>query len=185
MDDWDLEPPGVKRRAGGRMWPGFAGAALVLLLVGALAGYFIARSQLNDNRAMLMEAREQVSVLQKAVSQAEERIWNYYQENQVLVAQVEELQRGPDDGDRGTPTTAVPGPRTTYGDGTYLVGTQIPPGDYTGVVTGQVGYWARLRSTDGVIGAIIANGLPRGPFVLTINQSDMAVELRGVKITSR
>lgn len=174
-----------RRQAGGRRWLGIAGAALVLLLIGALAGYFIARSQLNDSQAMLRETREQLSVLQKAMGQAEERIWNHYLEKQALAAQVEELQKGSDDGGHVTPTTATPGPQSTYGDGTYLVGAQIPPGDYTGVVTGQVGYWARLRSTDGVIGAIIANGLPRGPFVLTINQSDTAVELRGVKLTSR
>jgi hypothetical protein len=35
------------------------------------------------------------------------------------------------------------------------------------------------------VGSIIANALPRGPFVLTIIESDKAVELRGVVITAR
>jgi hypothetical protein len=32
---------------------------------------------------------------------------------------------------------------------------------------------------------IIANGIPSGPFVLTIVVSDKAVELRGVRLTAR
>ena len=83
------------------------------------------------------------------------------------------------------PLLPVPGPAGTYGDGIYLVGVDIVPGTYEGAVTGEVGYWARLKGTDGVVGSIITNALPRGPFVLTIIKSDKAVELRGVVITAQ
>ena len=49
----------------------------------------------------------------------------------------------------------------------------------------QAGYWARLKATDGIVSSIVANGLPRGPFVLTVVESDKAVELRGVELTAR
>jgi hypothetical protein len=73
----------------------------------------------------------------------------------------------------------------SFGDGVFLVGDDMAPGTYAGVVTGTVGYWARLRGTDGSIGAIITNGLPRGPFLLTVEPGDKAVELRGVMLTPR
>jgi hypothetical protein len=73
----------------------------------------------------------------------------------------------------------------TFTDGVYLVGEDIKPGTYRGVLTGSMefGYWARLSGTDGTLGSIIANGTPQGPFVLTIKSSDVAVELSGVKLT--
>jgi hypothetical protein len=72
----------------------------------------------------------------------------------------------------------------TFTDGVYLVGQDIQPGTYRGTVTGGggIGYWARLRDTEGVLSSIIANGVPSGPFVLTIKSSDKAVELKGVKL---
>ncbi len=70
----------------------------------------------------------------------------------------------------------------TFTSGVYLVGTDIPPGTYRGTVTGGTGYWARLRDTSGGMNSIIANGLPSGPFVLTIQSGDNAVELRDLKL---
>ena len=67
----------------------------------------------------------------------------------------------------------------------YLVGEDIEPGVYDGVVVKEQGHWARLKGTDGMVSQIIANGIVRGPFVLTIVQSDVAVELRGVILTAR
>lgn len=179
-----VTPPAARRR-GERKWWVRAVAGLVLLLIGALAGYFVAGSQVNDSTTELAEAKQRLAVMEKAVSQAEERNWNYYRENQALSARIDELEGDSGGGAPATTSTTVPGQHASYTDGIYMVGEQIAPGDYDGVVNGKVGYWARLRSTDGVIGAIIANGLPRGPFVLTISQSDVAVELRGVTLTSR
>jgi len=67
----------------------------------------------------------------------------------------------------------------------YLVGKTIPAGTYDGTITGEVGYWARLKNTTGFVDGIIANGLPGGPFVLTIYPTDIAVELKGVRLTAR
>jgi len=77
------------------------------------------------------------------------------------------------------------GPGKTYGDGVYLVGEDIEPGVYDGVVVKEQGYWARLEGTDGMASQFIANGIVRGPFILTIVQSDVAVELRAVILTAR
>lgn len=73
----------------------------------------------------------------------------------------------------------------TFSDGVYLVGEDIKPGTYRGVVDDDMGYWARLKATDGSLDSIIANALPQGPFVITIKSSDVAVELTGVTITRK
>jgi murein DD-endopeptidase MepM/ murein hydrolase activator NlpD len=73
----------------------------------------------------------------------------------------------------------------TFTDGIYLVGEDIKPGTYRGTVTSDMGYWARLRNTEGGLGSIIANGLPSGPFVLTIKSSDKAIEIKGVKLVRK
>ncbi|MFH0915217.1 MAG: hypothetical protein V1912_02050 [bacterium] len=158
-------------------------AALVMLLVGVLTGFFIARSQAAGDAAVLTETRAQLGQLQKARSQSEDRNWTYYRENEVLKAELEQARSS---GQTSTSTT-VPGSSgagSTYRDGVYIVGEDISPGTYDGVVTGKVGYWARLKETDGSASAIIANAIPRGPFVLTIYPADKAVELRGVEIRS-
>jgi hypothetical protein len=167
-----------------RLLPLIVGA-LVLLLVGALAGFFIARSQSQAAEDELAQARQGLAVLQKGQAEAEERNWNYYRENEALKAEIAALKAQPGTTEPGSTSTTVTDAAGTFTDGIYLVGDDITPGDYDGVVIGQAGYWARLRGTDGVVGAIVANGLVTGPFVLTINTSDVAVELRGVKLTSR
>jgi len=75
--------------------------------------------------------------------------------------------------------------KSTYGPGLYLVGEDIPPGTHDGVVNDSIGYWARLKGTEGAIASIIENGIPKRPFVLTIESGDKAVELRGVTLTQR
>jgi hypothetical protein len=158
---------------------------LVLILIGALAGFFIARAQNTTVSDELAGIRQQLAVAESGLKESEERNWNYYRQDQALKAQIEELQNGPGATSSSSTTTTAPGGRVSYTDGIYMVGEDIQPGDYDGVVTGKAGYWARLRGTDGNVGAIEANGLETGAFVLTINTSDVAVELRGVKITSR
>jgi hypothetical protein len=158
-------------------------AGLILLLVGVLLGFYIARSQMNEDAAALAAAQRELGVLQLALSQSEERNWNYYRAKEALTEQLKAIQA---EGASSTSTTTPPfGAGKTYSDGVYLVGEAISPGTYDGVVTGEVGYWARLKATDGTVSAIIANALPRGPFVLTIVESDRAIELRGVVITGR
>lgn len=158
---------------------GWLGIAVVMLLVGLMAGFYIARSQTSGDEAALADAIARLGELEAAASQVEDRNWTYYRANEGLK---EELSRATS----SAPTTA-PAANTegTYGPGLYLVGEDIPPGTYDGVVDGSIGYWARLKGTEGAIASIIENGIPKGPFVLTIESADRAVELRGVTLTQR
>ena len=173
---------GSKRRVWSK-YPAWIVAGLLLVLVGALAGFFIVRSQWASDSAELVEVREELAAVRSALTLAEERNWMYYRKTEALTAQLEEALAG----GATTTSTTMPGPVAagTFGDGVYLVGEDIQPGVYDGAVTGEAGYWARLKATDGMVSSIVANGLPRGPFVLTIVESDRAVELRGVVITAR
>ncbi len=144
--------------------------AVVALAIGVTLGLVVERSQSAGDRASLAETKVEMGKLQTALSQAEEQNWTYYLQTQTSSS-------------RTTLTTAgVPG---AYGDGVYLVGKELPAGTYDGTVTGSTGYWARLKNTTGFVDGIIANGLPGGPFVLTIYPTDLAVELRGVRLTAR
>ena len=181
----------ARRRRAARRVAGWLVAALALLLVGALIGFFVARSQSDQMEADLAQTREELGLVQRALTQSEERNWNYYRENQALEAALEaqagdppstSTTEGTGGGFMSQPAVHFP---ETYADGVFLVGEDIAPGAYDGVVVGERGYWARLRGTDGLVGQIIANGVPRGPFVLTIVESDDAVELRGVRLTAR
>jgi hypothetical protein len=74
-----------------------------------------------------------------------------------------------------TPQATASGPLTTFGEGTYEVGTgdgQVAPGKYK---SPGPGYWARLRSSNG--SDIIANDLKDGPMVLTVLKTDKYVEI--------
>jgi len=94
----------------------------------------------------------------------------------------------------GAPAASDTGPRTMgtppsgskiliTRDGTYLVGSDIPAGQYRTVVPGDsIGcYWARLRNTSGQFDAIIANGIAeRGEqTIITISAGDKAFSTRG------
>ena len=155
------------------------------MLVGAVVGFFLARSQTQDDSRTLTETRQELAAVQKALAQAEDRSSSYYRANQLLQAQLDTLSSGSTDGSGSSSTTLPSGSARTFGDGIYLVGRDIAPGTYDGVVKAAVGYWARLRYTDGLVASIIANGLPQGPFVLTVIESDKAVELRGVELKAR
>jgi hypothetical protein len=71
------------------------------------------------------------------------------------------------------------GPLTSFGDGTYRVGTaagDVAAGFYrsTGSTEGMPCYWARAKDTTGQIDTIIADGYPSGPTTVTIKNSDGA-----------
>jgi hypothetical protein len=151
-----------------------------LLIVGLLAGFFIGRAQYSGDAAALADANGRLAELQKALTGSEDRNWTYYRTVEGLKAQLTQA----------TASTSTTGPspdgiKSSYSDGVYLVGDDIPAGTYDGTVGGTIGYWARLKTTDGSISSIIENGIPRGPFVLTIEPADAAVELRGVTLTPR
>ena len=150
-------------------------AVVLLLLIGLIAGFFIGRGQYSGDAAALADTKTQMGELQKALTLSEDRNWTYYRQVEGLKGELAQV----------TSSTIVPtigSVRTSYSDGVYLVGEGIPAGTYDGVVNGAIGYWARLKTTDGSISSIIENGIPKGPFVLTIVAGDEALELRGVTI---
>ncbi len=161
--------------------------AVAIFAVGILLGVFILGAQVDGNEAVLADATTKLGEIQKALAASEDRNWTYSRENETLKAELQGL-RAASGGSTTTSLPTVPGDRPTasaFSAGVYLVGEDIAAGEYDGEVTGDVGYWARLSDTDGSVHAIIANGLPRGPFVLTLLPSDKAVELLGVKLTAR
>lgn len=175
----DTSGPSAPRKRPVRLSYGWLGVAVAMLLVGVMAGFFIARSQNSGDAAALVDANARLGELQAAVSRSEDRNWTYYRANEALK---EELKQATS----STSSTVPPADgKGTYGPGLYLVGEDIPAGTYDGEVNGAIGYWARLKGTEGAIASIIENGIPKGPFVLTIEAADKAVELRGVTLTQR
>jgi hypothetical protein len=65
---------------------------------------------------------------------------------------------------------------TIPGDGIFLVGQDIKPGQYRGNQAGGDCYWARLKGTSGSFEDLIANDNVSGPTVVTIRSSDKAFE---------
>ncbi len=158
------------------MW---TAVVVVVLLVGLMAGFFLGRSQYSGDSAAAAEANARVGEFQSALSRSEDRNWTYYRIIEGLKGELEQAK---------STSTTVPGPGgagDSFADGVYLVGEDIPAGTYDGVVTGSLGYWARLKGTDGAISSVIENAIPKGPFVLTVEPADKAVELRGVILTPR
>ncbi|MBN1629659.1 MAG: hypothetical protein JW990_07845, partial [Thermoleophilia bacterium] len=112
---------GSKRRAWSQ-YPAWIAAGLMLVLVGALAGFFIARSQWVSDTAELTEVREELAAVRSALTLAEERNWTYYRKTEALTAQVEEALAG-----STATSTSLPGPVAagTFDDGVYSVGEDI------------------------------------------------------------
>jgi hypothetical protein len=73
-----------------------------------------------------------------------------------------------------------PGLATTFGEGKFVVGTDIAPGIYrTAGPSGHLDcYWERLARTGGATDSIIANNLGRGPATVTIADNDGAFQTR-------
>jgi hypothetical protein len=78
------------------------------------------------------------------------------------------------------PAAAPANLATTFGEGRFVVGTDIAPGRYQ--TTGPSGhldcYWERLKNTSDATDSIIANDLGPGPALVTIDKSDAAFQTR-------
>jgi hypothetical protein len=77
---------------------------------------------------------------------------------------------------RTATVTYTPPPPKQYGEGTYVVGTDIKPGEYHSSGSSDC-YWARLSSLD--TSHIIDNNLSSGPQTVDIRASDKAFEIDG------
>lgn len=72
-----------------------------------------------------------------------------------------------------TPTPAAPkSPATNFGDGNYVVGTDIQAGTYRTRVGSPGCYYARLSGFSGSMGEILANNNTDAPAIITISASD-------------
>jgi hypothetical protein len=60
--------------------------------------------------------------------------------------------------------------KTKFGQGTFIVGTDIQPGTYKSTL-GESCYWERLSNFGGTLGGIIANNFG-GKAIVTIRSSD-------------
>jgi len=71
-----------------------------------------------------------------------------------------------------TPKSGPPSGKITAG--TWLVGSQLPPGTYS-INAGPGCYWERLRNFQGVLGSIVANNFSSGggTQIVTISGSDV------------
>lgn len=81
------------------------------------------------------------------------------------------------------PAAAAAASSGTFGQGTYVVGSDIQPGTYrTTGATAQgltLCQWFRLKDTTGDTGAFLASGNADGPAVVTVKATDGAVEFQG------
>jgi hypothetical protein len=63
-----------------------------------------------------------------------------------------------------------------FGDGTHLVGRDIPARTYRAATANDGCYWARLRNFSGGLNSIISNANPSGPELVTIKSTDRGFE---------
>jgi hypothetical protein len=68
--------------------------------------------------------------------------------------------------------------KTKFGDGTFIVGTDITPGTYR-APGGDACYWSRLKGFTGDLGDVIANDLPSGSTLITIAKTDEGFSTSG------
>lgn len=81
---------------------------------------------------------------------------------------------------------AVPSFSNEYSDGMYLVGIDIEPGEYKVEVTDtatKMGYVERLSDASYNFESIISNSLIQNQAYVTIEATDFAIRLQGVKLS--
>lgn len=76
-----------------------------------------------------------------------------------------------DCGDWTSDLSAVTETDTSFGEGTFIVGTDIRPGTFRST-RGDGCYWERLGGFDGTTNDIIANDFRNSPATVTILRSD-------------
>ncbi len=81
-------------------------------------------------------------------------------------------------GEWTTDLSAVTDSRTSFGDGKFIIGTDIDPGTYRSEV-GSGCYYARLSGFGGTTDEIIANANASGPALVTIAPTDKGFQSSG------
>ncbi|QHC01069.1 hypothetical protein EK0264_12730 [Epidermidibacterium keratini] len=154
----------------------YALAVLLLLGIGAMFGRV---GQQNESKA----SAATLSSYETALSEAEKKA-DYWKE-QYESSPTAETTAAPAPTTTAEPTTTeAPPPPTTeaptpsFGAGTYLVNVDIPPGTYQSS-GGSTCYWERLSGTSGEFDDIIANDLPAGQAIVTIEPTDVAFSSTG------
>ena len=80
----------------------------------------------------------------------------------------------------------APVPSRLTDNGVFKVGKDIQPGTYSYVVTGHPdvgGYWQRLSCLTGDIDCVITADTVNGPGYMTVEPTDVAVEVFDVQLT--
>jgi hypothetical protein len=152
--------------------------AAAAFVIGALLGAAVVASTGSEGADEILSSSAEVRRMRLALDNADERIWKLFRERESLQAQLDQLA------ETGS-GSQVPNPAVepgVLGDGIHIVGEDVAPGEYEGEPTEDVGYWARLKNTDGTVNSVVANGLVTGPFVVKVVESDKALELRGVRL---
>ena len=67
--------------------------------------------------------------------------------------------------------SAITKSRTSFGDGEFIVGTDVVPGIYR-APGGSDCYWARLKGFGGTLSDLISHDTPQGPVAMTITTVD-------------
>jgi len=91
-----------------------------------------------------------------------------------------------------TAPSASPSPAAVavaqFGEGTYVVGKEMPAGRYTSTMTdNQYCYWERLKSDSGELDDVIANAvyMDKGKRSFTVKASDKFIQLKGDCVWNR
>jgi hypothetical protein len=87
------------------------------------------------------------------------------------------------DGGGQEPEPQKPDPQqpsfASFGDGTYQVGADIPPGTYRTRAGSPNCYWERLRNFSGGMNGVLANGGTSAPGIVTIEPTDVGFHSEG------
>ena len=185
-----LPPTRTKRRWVTPLVVGVAAFAL-----GAAAGVGGSQSQLTDLRERSETAESRIVALEGEVSAAQADAAERLEELRAKQSELSTLrsESGSSDDEvkrleleiqsleeqiaqaKEPAPAPVPGPRRSFGDGTYRVGEEIDPGTYA-ASGGSNCYWARLSGFSGSLGDIIANGIGSPHPLVTISSSDVGFD---------
>jgi hypothetical protein len=86
------------------------------------------------------------------------------------------------------PVVVADTPPNTFSDGTYLVGTDMPAGNYTTDGTGSTSgscYWSRNKNDGGSAGNIIKNNVGAGPGRYTAQKGEIVILSLGCTWTKK